>query len=342
MFEKISNELSIRMDWFNSSVDSRIDSEQSRLNVNNSVYWANISNTEEIIRVGTLVNGTWNADLIEDDYLSSLGAQKLTNLSHLNDKITLDADNITNPIWIESADEGDLNVNSSVYWAGIDEISDLNNRITLSKDNITDENWIEDSQEPDLNVNSSNYWDGISSQNEITHTGNLTSLNVTGNVTASWFNGQMLWEFIVNKFITAVGEYFFMDGSTLKMNTTELNATIDERTAIASNLSSDGGIKIVGTALSVEAGNGLRQETDGLAVADAGINDTLMQYKLGQNLTIADSPEFTDLTISNEINPASNTTLGKGLIIPQGEYVCFDAGCTRYIYLNSTGSLIIV
>lgn len=386
MFEKVTNELSIKMSWLNTSIDSRIDSEQSRLNVNSSNYWDNlhtpsdinagdinndgtyISSTNEsnlnvnssnywdnkatqseITGVGTLSSGVWEASVIEDDYLKNISAYKLLGVDFLNYKILLDADNITDPFWIETADETNLNVNSSEYWGQLnarDEwFKDLNNTLSIDSSKINntyDLRYISLSNESNLNVNSSNHWDGISSQSEITHTGNLTSLNVTGNVSAPWFNGQILWEYIANKFISAVGKYFFIDGSTLQMNTTELNATIDIRAGDAANVTAGDGIKKDGAELSVEAGNGLKQESSGLAVADAGINDTLMQYKLGQNLTSSDSPEFTDLTLSNELNPSSNTTFGKGWIINQGEYGCFDASCNHYIFENSSGVLIIV
>ncbi len=214
--------------------------------------------------------------------------------------------------------------------------------------NISDfdiNDYILKSSESDLNVNSSvytTYWDGKSSQSEITGTGNLTSLNVTGNVTAPWFNGNILWDYIQNKFIESVGKYFFMDGTTLQMNTTELNDTIDLRAGEAANVTAGDGIKKVGSELSVEAGNGLRQESSGLAVEDAGINNTLLRWKTGQNLTTTDDPTFNDLNIDGTLQPSDNVTFGKGWIIPQGEYGCFDASCNHYIYENSTGALIIV
>ncbi len=165
---------------------------------------------------------------------------------------------------------------------------------------------------------------------------------ITGNITANWFFGKLNWSWIQNKFITAVSTYFFMDGSTLKMNTTELNDTIDERVAIGGNYTAGLGIGIVGTNFSVEAGNGLEQEDDGLKVADAGINNTLLRWKTGQNSTINDGPTFDNVTISTKLNPLSNLTFGQSWMIPQGQLGCFDVSCNHYIYENSSGVLIIV
>ncbi len=394
----------------NSSTNWDGETSQSDLNVNSSNYWANITATTQITRLGTIVTGTWQATQIASDYIASLVANKLTNISHLNYKILLDADNITNPFWINISEESNLNVNSSTWWAGIDEISDLNNAITLSKDNITDENWIEDSQEPNLNVNSSTWWAGIDEISDLNNAITLSKDNITDenwiedsqepdlnvnsstwwdnensqsnlnvnsseywdnlnspgdidageinddgtyydnasnidatdfNLTANWLFGKLNWSSIQNKFIESVGKFFLISGTELRMNTTELNATIDDRVSVSGNYSAGLGIKLTGTNYSVEAGNGLKQETDGLAVEDAGINNSLLRWKTGQNLTTTDSVKFNSLNLTGTLQENDNLTIGKGWNIPQGEFGCFDASCNHYIYENSSGVLII-
>jgi len=202
--------------------------------------------------------------------------------------------------------------------------------------------WDNETSQSDLNVNSSVYWANISSTEEITKVGTLDSLTVTNNVSASWFKGFINWSNIQNKFIEAVGSFFFMEGTTLRMNTTVLNATIDDRVTLSGNYTAGLGIKLEVTNFSVEAGNGLEQELSGLKVADAGINNSLLRWKTGQNLTTSDSPTFNDLTVSNEIQPNGNLSLGKGIILDQEQRTCFDTNCNHYIFENSSGVLIIV
>jgi len=160
-----------------------------------------------------------------------------------------------------------------------------------------------------------------------------------GNITANWFFGKLNWSWIQNKFITSVGKYFWMDGTILKLNTSELNDTIDDRVAGGQNYTAGLGIKLILTNFSVEAGNGLEQEISGLKVSDAGIDNTQLRWKTGQNLTTSDAPTFDNVTISTEINPLTNLTFGKGLIISQGEYIKIG---DHFIFENSTGALIII
>lgn len=306
--------------------DYLLSSDEPNLNVNSSDYWDNLNDVNDITDIGTLDN------LTVTNNVTASWFKGLINWSNVQNKFIESVGDYFYMVGTE------LNLNTT---ATNNTITQINDEYNESIHGYVDDKFIVKDNETNLNVNSSTYWDDISSQSEITEVGTLDSLDVTNNVTASWFNGQVLWSNIANKFIESVGRYFYMDGTQLNINSTELNATIDDRTAIASNLSTDGGIKIVGTTFSVEAGNGLRQETDGLAVEDAGINNTLLRWKTGQNLTTTDDPTFNDLNLDGTLQPTDNITFGKGWIISQGEYGCLDASCNHYIYENSSGVLII-
>ena len=78
--------------------------------------------------------------------------------------------------------------------------------------NITNDDWIEDSQEGDLNVNSSDYW------------GKYNIASDLNNLIVSH------WDNITNKFITAVSDiYLYVSGTTIYLNETKLNATVDNK-----------------------------------------------------------------------------------------------------------------
>ena len=216
--------------------------------------------------------------------------------------------------------------------------------INTSATTYADNEFISNSEESNLNVNSSGFWDNLDSPTNITQVGTLVDLTVTNSIVADWFNGSISWANIQNKFITAVGKFFFMDGTTLTMNTTELNTTIDSRVSISGNFSAGLGIKLVGTNYSVEAGSGLTQEVSGLKVEDNGINDTHLTFDTGQALTTADWPTFDNVTITTELNPLTNLTFGKGTIVLHGQRACFlnsTGVCGIEMYINGSNVFII-
>jgi len=95
------------------------------------------------------------------------------------------------------------NVTSGLWECEVDEIGTGVNNATV------DERI--DLAEPDLNVNQSGFWDNLDVPGDLT---NLFTLD---------------WANITNRFITAVNEkWFYMVGSTLTLNGTTLNATIEE------------------------------------------------------------------------------------------------------------------
>ncbi len=75
--------------------------------------------------------------------------------------------------------------------------------------------------------NSSNNWDDLDVPEDITQVGTLNNLTVTGNASASWFNGFVNWSNIQNAIITAADDiYLYFSGSTITLNETVLNNTI--------------------------------------------------------------------------------------------------------------------
>ncbi len=168
--------------------------------------------------------------------------------------------------------------------------------------------------------------------------------NTSGNVSSNWFYGKLNWSWIESKFISAVGKYFFMSGSTLNLNTSELNETIDARVSASANYTAGLGINLTLTNFSVEAGDGLLQEIDGLKVADNGITDAMLKWKTGQNLSTADNVTFNNVTVTTTLNPDSNITLGRGIIIQLGQRACFlnsSGACGVELYVNASDIFII-
>jgi hypothetical protein len=151
----------------NSNTSTYWDDETSQadLNVNRSNYWDGLDTSADIIILGTIATGVWQATQITDAYLASLNASKLLTISYLNSKITIEAANITDPDNLQDTHTHNstnitsqdlMNVNSSTYWDG-------------------------ETSQGDLNVNSSNYWDSLDSSSDITglNSSNIESLNVS-------------------------------------------------------------------------------------------------------------------------------------------------------------------
>ena len=155
---------------------------------------------------------------------------------------------------------------------------------------------------------------------ELTGNWGVGAFNIS---TIRWFKGLFNW--IVGPSSTAL---FSFNGSQLDYNSSFLDDTIDDRISEQGNFTAGLGIKLTVNNFSVEAGNGLEQQLDGLQVSDAGINNTLLRWKTGQNLTSSDAPTFDNVTITTQLNPLTNLTFGKGTIILHGQRACF---------LNSTG-----
>jgi len=105
---------------------------------------------------------------------------------------------------LDENDTINLNVNSSIWWAGIDEISDLNDAVTIQGENISG-GTIAFARLPSL----------------------------TNMLTLDWNN-------ITNKFITAVDNiYVYMSGTTATLNETKLNQSIVDISSLLNVNSSD-------------------------------------------------------------------------------------------------------
>jgi len=123
MFEEISNELSVKMSWFNSSTDDRVATLEPDLNVNNS-------NSSDY----------WDGETSQSDL-------------NVNDSDYLDGYDSAD--FILASTEGDLNVNSSDYWDGETSQSDLNVNDSDYLDGYDSTDFIFASEEGNLNVNHS-------------------------------------------------------------------------------------------------------------------------------------------------------------------------------------------
>ena len=122
-----------------------------------------------------------------------------------------------------------LNDNFDLYYTNCDD-DDAHTKLNSTINTIGDANY--------LRLDTTN--------DPITNTLDLgnNNLTTTGNLIANLVIANIDWSYITNKFITAVDSvYFYMTGTTLYLNETMLNATIDAR--------DDEGVT------SVAAGNGL-------------------------------------------------------------------------------------
>ena len=103
-------------DSLNSPADITIsdlnNSGQENLNVNSSDYWDSIDTPLDITALGTITSGVWHGSAIEDTYLDSLSASKLTGLSDIYYKILVDWANITNK-FITAVDNEYIYMNST-------------------------------------------------------------------------------------------------------------------------------------------------------------------------------------------------------------------------------------
>ncbi len=121
--------------------------------------------------------------------------------------------------------------------------SDINLRLTYRIFNGTNisavsffqnGNAVLDNSSPITNINfssfanSSFYWDDLNTTTDITDVGNLTNLIIDGNTTSTWYFGFINWSDVQNKFITATDNvYLYMSGTTITLNETKLNETVD-------------------------------------------------------------------------------------------------------------------
>jgi len=93
-----------------------------------------------------------------------------------------------------------------------------------------------------------------------------TRMNLTENVTASWFSGKINWSDIQHKFIETVDNiYIYMSGTTATLNETKLNNTIDSRATIFND--------------------SIKSYIDS---QDTSFNDTIGAYVLAKNNTLGD------------------------------------------------------
>lgn len=323
------------------------ETSQANLNVNSSEYWDNLNSPLDITTLGTIVTGVWQGTAILDGFLSSLNASKLLTLSYLNNRITLDADNITNEHWIEDSQESSLNVNSSNYWDNYDTPSDF---------------------ESSLNVNSSTYWDGETSQanlnvNSSTWWANLTYWSSTMfeavanelSVKMSWFNSSVdarigtkesdlnvnssnYWDSLNTPSDINTGD-ITDDGTYITIaNESNLNVNSSE---YWDNLNSPSDITILGTIVT-----GVWRAT---AIGSDYIQN-LTATKIYNEYWVNESGDTmsgdlamgtNNLTGIGTFNPSVNSSFGKGIQVQSGEYYCLDGDtCSHFMYYNGTATII--
>jgi len=178
-FYDSSDVLNFNETLMNSTIDTRADSrisaQESSLNVNSSGYWDALDTPADI-----------NAGDITDDGTYILSANEGT----LNVNSSIYSINATRAaIWDGETSQANLNVNSSDYWDSLNTPADINagditddgtyilsaNEGTLNvNSSIYSINatraaiWDGETSQANLNVNSSDYWDSLNSPSDIT------------------------------------------------------------------------------------------------------------------------------------------------------------------------------
>jgi len=199
----------------------------------------------------------WTANITINDTLTILAGGVLTNNSIIN---------------ANSSNTSQLS-NTSEYWDGLNTPADINMSQLAECDNCLNGTEINEAQ-LDIVPNSTNAqraaiatnWSGLTSSSQITSVGTLGVLDVFGTITAGWLNGPVSWRNLTDYpsacpagyFVSAIndsitctlattsgvtagnGPYLYNDSSSITLNETVLNTTIDARIPAAAGSSKTG------------------------------------------------------------------------------------------------------
>jgi hypothetical protein len=201
------------------------DSQESSLNVNSSNYWDNLDTPLDITQLGIITTGTWQADVIQDAYISntltitggSLNASILDTGIVPSARLSGSYTGITG-----------LGVITTGTW-NADTITDayLSDDITANYSKLIDKPANIDEDSTDDLTTSTNFGGDVSgTYNSIVVIPNSTTLdcsNITGSVS------DLCSIIDTNTGKSGGSPYLYNDSATIYLNETVLNTTIDAR-----------------------------------------------------------------------------------------------------------------